>query len=119
MDLTFELSFYKGKTVFLTGHTGFKGSWLSKILAMAGAEVYGYALPQPEGQDTPDCERSTNVAVNVSAEQGGGSPHGGSAFPTRGFASPYTEGRLSLHGGSALPTRGVGSPYTEKATSLH
>jgi CDP-glucose 4,6-dehydratase len=41
-------SFYKGKRVFLTGHTGFKGSWLAEWLLMLGAEVHGYALdPQP------------------------------------------------------------------------
>ena len=36
--------FYKGRKVFITGHTGFKGSWLSILLAWLGAEVYGYAL---------------------------------------------------------------------------
>lgn len=36
--------FYSGKRVFLTGHTGFKGSWLCVILKMLGAEVYGYSL---------------------------------------------------------------------------
>jgi CDP-glucose 4,6-dehydratase len=35
---------YQGKKVFLTGHTGFKGSWLLKILSILGAEVRGYAL---------------------------------------------------------------------------
>lgn len=34
-----NLAFFKGKKVFLTGHTGFKGSWLSRILILAGAEV--------------------------------------------------------------------------------
>lgn len=43
----FDLSFYKGKKVFVTGHTGFKGSWLCKILTNAGAEVTGYALNPP------------------------------------------------------------------------
>lgn len=38
-----NLAFFKGKKVFLTGHTGFKGSWLSRILILAGAEVTGYA----------------------------------------------------------------------------
>ena len=38
----FELSFYKGKKVFVTGHTGFKGSWLCKMLADAEAIVTGY-----------------------------------------------------------------------------
>ena len=41
------LDYYKGKRVFITGHTGFKGSWLSRILLNAGAEVFGYAL-EPE-----------------------------------------------------------------------
>ncbi len=42
-----DLNFYKGKKVFITGHTGFKGSWLCKILTMAGAEVTGYSLEPP------------------------------------------------------------------------
>lgn len=41
------LNFYKGKKVFLTGHTGFKGTWLSRILILAGAEVTGYSLEPP------------------------------------------------------------------------
>ena len=45
--MSFDLSFYKGKKFFVTGHTGFKGSWLCKILANAGAEVTGYALNPP------------------------------------------------------------------------
>ena len=35
---------YKGKNVLITGHTGFKGSWLSQILKYLGANVYGYSL---------------------------------------------------------------------------
>jgi CDP-glucose 4,6-dehydratase len=38
-------SFWRGKRVLLTGHTGFKGSWLSLWLQIMGAEVHGYALP--------------------------------------------------------------------------
>lgn len=45
------LDFYKGKTVLLTGHTGFKGSWLCMMLSMAGANVVGYAL-RPEGEES-------------------------------------------------------------------
>jgi CDP-glucose 4,6-dehydratase len=41
------LGFYSGKKVFITGHTGFKGSWLCKMLSSAGAEVTGYALEPP------------------------------------------------------------------------
>jgi len=42
-----DLNFFKGKKVLVTGHTGFKGSWLCKILTMAGAEVTGYSLEPP------------------------------------------------------------------------
>jgi CDP-glucose 4,6-dehydratase len=41
------LDFYKNKKIFLTGHTGFKGTWLCRILLMAGAEITGYALEPP------------------------------------------------------------------------
>jgi CDP-glucose 4,6-dehydratase len=44
-----SLSFYKGRRVFVTGHTGFKGAWLCHVLLCAGAEVTGYALDPPEG----------------------------------------------------------------------
>jgi CDP-glucose 4,6-dehydratase len=39
-----DSNFWKGKSVFLTGHTGFKGGWLSIWLASMGAKVTGYAL---------------------------------------------------------------------------
>ena len=42
-----DLSFYKGKRVFVTGHTGFKGTWLCRILTGAGAVVTGYSLEPP------------------------------------------------------------------------
>lgn len=38
-----DLSFYKGKRVLITGHTGFKGSWMSVLLVNAGAEVIGFS----------------------------------------------------------------------------
>ena len=43
-----DLSFYKDKKVLITGHTGFKGSWLSRILINAGALVTGYSLAPSE-----------------------------------------------------------------------
>lgn len=42
-----NLEFYKGKKVLITGHTGFKGSWMCKALINAGAKVTGYALKAP------------------------------------------------------------------------
>lgn len=41
------LDFYRGRTVLITGHTGFKGSWMCKALSMYGANVIGYALEPP------------------------------------------------------------------------
>lgn len=38
-------SFWRGKNVFLTGHTGFKGAWAALLLTRLGARVHGYALP--------------------------------------------------------------------------
>lgn len=45
--MEFDLSFYQGKKVFVTGHTGFKGSWLCRMLAGAGASVTGFSLEPP------------------------------------------------------------------------
>ncbi|MDG7001180.1 MAG: CDP-glucose 4,6-dehydratase [Nitrososphaerota archaeon] len=39
--------FYRGKRVFITGQTGFIGSWLTECLLMLGAKVFGYSLPPP------------------------------------------------------------------------
>lgn len=47
------LEFYRGKRVLITGNTGFKGSWLCRILVQAGADVTGYAL-EPEALNLYD-----------------------------------------------------------------
>ena len=47
--MDFDLSFYKGRRVLLTGHTGFKGSWMSVMLANVGAELIGYSSFSKEG----------------------------------------------------------------------
>ena len=51
--------FWKGKRVFLTGHTGFKGSWLSLWLQQLGASVTGYALQSPTVPNLFDVARVT------------------------------------------------------------
>lgn len=43
----YNVSFYKDKNILVTGHTGFKGSWMIKVLTMAGARVTGYSLKAP------------------------------------------------------------------------
>lgn len=42
-----DFSFYNGKKVFITGHTGFKGSWICHALLYLGADILGYALKPP------------------------------------------------------------------------
>ena len=58
----FDLSFYQGKKVFVTGHTGFKGSWLCKLLANAGAIVTGYSLNPPT---SPSLFEIADIAQDV------------------------------------------------------
>jgi len=43
-------SFYRGKTILVTGHSGFKGGWLCTWLKALGARVAGFALPPPYEQ---------------------------------------------------------------------
>ncbi|MDD6071792.1 MAG: CDP-glucose 4,6-dehydratase [Clostridiales bacterium] len=45
--MSLDVSFYNGKKVLVTGHTGFKGTWLCRILINAGAVVTGYSLEPP------------------------------------------------------------------------
>ena len=47
MRMPLDLEFFRGTRVFVTGHTGFKGAWMCRVLVGAGAEVIGYSLPAP------------------------------------------------------------------------
>ncbi len=58
-------TFWKGKKVFLTGHTGFKGSWLSLWLSSMGARVMGYALAP---NTTPNLHDVINVPALIEKE---------------------------------------------------
>jgi CDP-glucose 4,6-dehydratase len=49
-SLVIEAEFWRGRRIFLTGHTGFKGGWTSTLLSVMGARVFGLALP-PEHRD--------------------------------------------------------------------
>lgn len=57
-------TFWRGKRVLLTGHTGFKGSWLALWLQSAGAEVIGYSLPAPT---QPSLFEVANVADGMTS----------------------------------------------------
>lgn len=61
-NLVMNSAFWSGKKVFLTGHTGFKGSWLSLWLQKLGAEVTGYALAPPTEQNL---FKAANVAEGM------------------------------------------------------
>lgn len=64
-----DLSFYRNRHVFVTGHTGFKGSWLCRMLINAGAIVTGYSLTpptQPNLYDLAELEdRMTSVIGDI------------------------------------------------------
>ena len=62
-----EHNFWAGKRVFITGHTGFKGSWLSLWLQNMGAIVKGYAL---EPNTTPNLFTEAQVVEKMSSEVG-------------------------------------------------
>jgi CDP-glucose 4,6-dehydratase len=58
-------NFWKNKRVFITGHTGFKGSWLSLLLDRLGCEVYGYSLPPATA---PALFDETGLATSVQSQ---------------------------------------------------
>ena len=63
----FDKDFYRGKRVLVTGHTGFKGAWLCRILQRAGANVYGYALKPPT---TPSLFGILKMGGDINSETG-------------------------------------------------
>ena len=61
-------SFWNGRRVFVTGHTGFKGSWLSLWLSALGARVTGYALDPPTEPSLFEQARVADVVSSVRAD---------------------------------------------------
>ena len=59
---------YKGKKVFLTGHTGFKGSWMLKTLSLLGAEIKGYALEPQTPNDLFHLIEGEKLCASVIAD---------------------------------------------------
>jgi CDP-glucose 4,6-dehydratase len=64
----FNKDFFVGKKIFLTGHTGFKGSWLSIWLHSLGAEVTGYALEPPTAPSLFELARVGELTTSVIAD---------------------------------------------------
>lgn len=62
--VSMDLSFYNGKRVLITGHTGFKGTWMCKVLKMLGAEIIGYALDPPT---SPNLFTLTNMSSDITS----------------------------------------------------
>jgi CDP-glucose 4,6-dehydratase len=56
------LDFYKNKKILVTGHTGFKGTWLCHVLLYGGADITGYALEAPT---KPSLYEQTGLAQNI------------------------------------------------------
>lgn len=61
----FDISCYRGKRVLVTGHTGFKGTWLCRMLSGAGAIVTGYALEPPTDPSLFTITRMDDVIESV------------------------------------------------------
>ncbi len=62
MYINKDFSFYKGKKVFLTGHTGFIGSWLIKWLSLLDSNICGYSLEPPT---KPNMYSTLNISRNI------------------------------------------------------
>lgn len=65
--MNYNLDFYKGKKILVTGHTGFKGTWLCRILLKYGAQVAGYALEPPT---EPSLFKLTDMEEDVLSVRG-------------------------------------------------
>ena len=62
---TFDMSFYKGKKVLITGHTGFKGSWMCLMLLMQNAKIIGYSNDVPTSPSLFDIAKISDDIVDV------------------------------------------------------
>lgn len=99
VDTVIDTDFWKSRSVFLTGHTGFKGAWLSLWLSKMGAVVTGYALSPPTVPSLYELCRVDEQIISIIADvrdlsclkdamiktqARGGDSHGGTA-PSTGF----------------------------------
>lgn len=66
--MVIDQSFWSRKTVFLTGHTGFKGGWLSLWLQAMGAKVVGYSLPPPTDPSLFEVARGAEGMTSIQGD---------------------------------------------------
>ncbi|MCA1451766.1 hypothetical protein I6F35_00885 [Bradyrhizobium sp. BRP22] len=81
-----EAEFWRGRRIFLTGHTGFKGAWASMLLHVMGARVFGLALP-PEHRD------GVFVASEVEQDENDGRIQGYRETDPVGGHDPYSNSK--------------------------
>lgn len=65
--MNLDKDFYKGKNILITGHTGFKGAWMCRLLLNLGADVTGYALDAPT---SPSLFELCNIAKDIHSIKG-------------------------------------------------
>jgi CDP-glucose 4,6-dehydratase len=107
-----KASFWKDKKVFLTGHTGFKGSWLALWLQQMGAQVTGYSLPPTTN---PNLFELANVADGMTASIEGDIRDADSLRRTLSTASPD----IVLHlAAQALVRRSYKDPLETYTTNV-
>ena len=63
-NLEVNQTFWRERSVFITGHTGFKGGWLALWLSGLGAKVYGYSLEAPTKPNFFDIINLKNIIQN-------------------------------------------------------
>lgn len=63
-----NFEFYRNKRVFITGHNGFKGSWMCRILMNAGANICGYSLPLGDGDNLFSLIDANDKIINTNGD---------------------------------------------------
>lgn len=63
-----NFEFYRNKRVFITGHNGFKGSWMCRVLMNAGANICGYSLPLDDGNNLFSLIGESDKIININED---------------------------------------------------